>query len=94
MIFLFSAVEFNHLPYNRQLSDHECNEVERMIQMNGDKKLIQQQLIEKTGKKVHLKDIHNIATKSKLKCTKNYVENLKVSKQDEKQIPQKKIEKS
>ena len=61
---------FKFLPRQRHLSKEEKDEVEEMIRVNANKKLLQQHVMEKTGKTVILKDLHNITTEMK-KTSKN-----------------------
>ena len=53
------------LPRQRQLSGEEKAEVEMMMKVNANKKMVQQHMIEKTGKQIILKDLHNIQTNMK-----------------------------
>ena len=55
-----SQAIYDHLPRQRQLGDSVKREAEDMLRMKVDKTLLQQHLIEKTGKVVTMRDIINI----------------------------------
>lgn len=52
---------FQHHPSQRKLQQHEVDEVQNMIKLQANKKLIRQHVQEKTNKVILLKDIHNCA---------------------------------
>ena len=51
---------FQHLARQRKLSDVERTEVEKLLQLDCNKKVLQQKVMSETNKIVTLKDIHNI----------------------------------
>ena len=62
---------FRHLPLQRQLSAATKAKVASLLQMDANKKLVQQQISQESGKIVLLKDLANIATNSKKGKSKN-----------------------
>ena len=54
-----------HHPSQRKIDQDVREEVIQMLSVNANRKLVQQHLTEKTGKRVILKDIHNIGTLEK-----------------------------
>jgi hypothetical protein len=58
---------FNFLPPQRQLSSDERKDVENMLNIQANNKMVQHYIMEKTGEKVGLKDLHNIQTDRKKK---------------------------
>lgn len=67
-MFFFSFLQkyFETIPENRRLDDKEQKEVAHLVNDLGAKKrLVQENIYVKTQKKVLLKDIANIAAKSK-----------------------------
>jgi hypothetical protein len=58
---------FKFLPRQRQLSSDERKDVENMLKVQENKKMVQHYIMEKTGEKVGLKDLHNIQTDRKKK---------------------------
>ena len=60
---------YDHLPSERKLKDKEKENVSEMLQVNANKKRIQQHISQSTGKVVLLKDIHNIKTEKNHKKT-------------------------
>ncbi|XP_065655666.1 uncharacterized protein LOC136081729 isoform X2 [Hydra vulgaris] len=56
---------FNNLPKIRKLNVDEKEDVCRLLSMHGSKWLIKDQVMKETGKKVTLKDLHNLAAKQK-----------------------------
>ena len=67
---------YEHQPRQRQLSDCERKEVQDLLQLKVNKKLLQQHLSEKTGKIVTLKDISNIQTSLRLNAKDNSLQDL------------------
>ena len=65
---------FRHLPRQRQLSAATKAKVASLLQMDANKKLVQQQISQESGKIVLLKDLPNIATNSKKGKSKNYLD--------------------
>ena len=53
---------YEHLPRQRQLHDFDRKEVQDLLQLKVNKKLLQQHLNEKTGKIITLKYISNVQT--------------------------------
>ena len=62
---------FRHLSQQRQLSATTKAKVASLLQMDTNKKLVQQQISQESGKIVLLKDLANIATNSKKRKSKN-----------------------
>ncbi|VDI04173.1 zinc finger SWIM domain-containing protein 3 [Mytilus galloprovincialis] len=58
---------FKFLPRQRQLSGEERKDVETMLKVKANKKMVQSYIMEKTGKKIVLKDLHNIKSEMKKK---------------------------
>ena len=58
-----TKVAFDHLPSQRRLIDADRKHVKEMISVGANRKLIQRQMSEKTGKKIILQDLHNIGSK-------------------------------
>jgi hypothetical protein len=58
---------FKFVPRQRQLSGDERKDVENMFKVQANKKMVQNYIMEKTGGKVGLKDLHNIQTDRKKK---------------------------
>jgi zinc finger SWIM domain-containing protein 3 len=58
---------FKFVPRQRQLSSDERKDVENMLKVQANKKMVQHYIMEKTGEKVGLKDLHNIQTDRKKK---------------------------
>ena len=57
----FQAI-YDHLPRQRKLDDSQQRKAQDLLQMQVNKKLLQQFLNEKTGKILTLKDISSIQT--------------------------------
>ena len=57
-----SEIEYKFHPRVRKV-DRETEEIAQHLKFNANRKLVQQPYKEKTGKKIILKDIHNIATR-------------------------------
>ena len=51
---------FKYLPKQRHLSSEERKDVENMLKVNANKKMLQNYAMQKAVKNVTLKDIHNI----------------------------------
>ena len=52
---------YKFLPRQRQLSGDEKRDVQAMLKVNANKKkLLQAEIMDKTGKVIRLKDLHNI----------------------------------
>ena len=58
---------FKFLLRQRQLSGDEREDIEQMRKVQANKKMVHHYIMEKTGKKVGLKDLHNIQTDRKKK---------------------------
>ena len=56
-------MSFASLPQQRRLSDIEKAEVEDFLAVKPNKKVLQTHVIEKTGKFMRMKDLHNLQTK-------------------------------
>ena len=52
---------------NRHLSSKERQDVENMLKVKANKKMLQNYVMQKTGKNVILKDLHNIQSNIKKK---------------------------
>ena len=57
--------------YQRKLSKEETTEVERLLSLKANKKMVKNKLEQISGKIVTLKDISNISTKQGHKNTRN-----------------------
>ena len=62
---------FRHLLQQRQLSEVIKEKAASLLQMDANKKLVQQQISQESGKVVLLKDLVNIAANSKKGKLKN-----------------------
>lgn len=62
---------FRHLPQQRKLSVATREKATSLLQMDANKKLVQQQISQESGKIVLLKDLANIAANSKKGKSKN-----------------------
>lgn len=58
---------FKYLPKQRHLSSEERQDVENMLKVNTNKTILQNYVMQKTGKNVVLKDLHNIQSHIKKK---------------------------
>jgi len=58
-----SKAVFDLLPRQRRLDDSDQRDVACMIRLGGNKKLIQTHIHETCGKKVSLRDLHNLSAK-------------------------------
>ena len=56
---------FCHMPKQRRLDSEVKKEAEKLLTLRANKKLVQNHLMSTTSKTVTLKDVHNIAAKSK-----------------------------
>jgi hypothetical protein len=63
-----------HLPSQRKLSAETKAKASSLLQMNANKKMIQTQLTQETGKVILLKDLTNIATVAKQGSSRNSVD--------------------
>ena len=61
----------NHLPQQRRLEIGEKNDIEELLKLKVNKKLLQQHMSASTGKVVTLKDISNVQTGLRSKSDKN-----------------------
>ena len=66
---LFEQEIFARLPKQRRLTQQDRKEVQSLSQMKVNKKLLQQHISNKTGKRVTLKDISNIQGKMNAGCS-------------------------
>ena len=66
---LFEQEIFDRLPKQRRLTQQDRKEVQSLSQMKVNKKLLQQHISNKTGKRVTLKDISNIQGKMNAGCS-------------------------
>ena len=62
---------YNHLPQQRRLKIGEKNDIEELLKLKVDKKLLQQHMSASTRKVVTLKDISNVQTGIRSKSDKN-----------------------
>lgn len=56
---------YDHLPRQRRLSEGITQEVQKLLKLKVNKKLLQQHVNDATGKVITLKDITNLQTKAK-----------------------------
>ena len=59
-----SREEFKLNPAVRKLDSETEKEIQSIVRMNGNRKLIQQYYAEKTGKAILMRDIHNLAARA------------------------------
>lgn len=64
-----SAASYEHYPRQRQLDDDTKTEVAKMLKVGANRKLLQRHVSEKTGKRVLMRDIHNLGYRSKSRPT-------------------------
>ena len=62
---------FDHLPKNRALTKDAKAKAAKLLEIKGNKKMIQQQLSFETGKVVLLKDLANLSSSLKKGKTRN-----------------------
>ena len=62
---------FDHLPKNRALTNDAKAKAAKLLEIKGNKKMIQQQLSSETGKVVLLKDLTNLSASLKKGKTRN-----------------------
>jgi zinc finger SWIM domain-containing protein 3 len=62
---------YRHLPQVRKLSKDAQEKAKSLLEMNANKKLVQEAICQDTGNVVLLKDLTNIATATKKKATRN-----------------------
>ena len=60
-----------HVPHQRCLSKEEKLKAAKLLEMKANKKIVQQHLLQETGKLVLLRDITNIAVSVKMLKSKN-----------------------
>eukprot|EP00112_Aurelia_sp_Birch-Aquarium-sp1_P005052 Seg1574.6 transcript_id=Seg1574.6/GoldUCD/mRNA.D3Y31 product="hypothetical protein" protein_id=Seg1574.6/GoldUCD/D3Y31 len=58
-----SKQSYEHLPRQRKLNEDDRNNVQLLMEMQANKKLVQQHVKKITGRKITLKDLHNIDKK-------------------------------
>ena len=63
----FNEKLFKYLPKQRHLSLEERQDVENMLKVKANKKMLQNNAMQKMGKHVILKDLHNIQSNIKNK---------------------------
>lgn len=73
-----SQIIFDHLPRQRRLTEDEKQEVEGLLKMKVNKKLLQQHMSDTTGKVVTLKDVSNVQTSINSQTDRNNIEALVV----------------
>ena len=56
---------FIHLPQQRRLDEDTLEQTKNMLSVKANKKMVQEHIYRQSGKIVILKDLHNIAQKSK-----------------------------
>ena len=66
-----TELEYKFYHSVRKVDKETDNEIASHLQLNANRKLIQQTYKEKTGKNILLKDVHNIATRAKEKSQKD-----------------------
>ena len=59
LVYIYQTL-FKHLPHQRKLDQETKAKALELMSVNGEKKLIQQELSIKSGKVVTLKDLHNL----------------------------------
>ena len=62
---------FKQLPQQRKLPPEVMKETQKLLGLHANRKMVQDKLVEMTGKAVLLKDLANINTRMKLANTKN-----------------------
>ena len=60
-----SEIAFQHLPKQRKLEEQELEEAKSLLRLKANKKMVQEHLINKTGKFVLLRDLSNIRSKNR-----------------------------
>ena len=65
---------WKHLPKQRKLNNEEVSKIQELMSVDGNKKVIQQKIIQETNKIVTLKDITNIAARERQGKTRNSIE--------------------
>ena len=65
---------FKHLPRQRSLPTEAKEKAAKLLQMNVNKKQLQQQLVQETGNVVLLKDLTNIASTTRHGKSRNDVD--------------------
>ena len=60
-----TEIEYKYHPKVRKVDQETEKEIAEHLRFQGNRKLIQQSYSEKTGKKIILKDVHNIASRMK-----------------------------
>ncbi len=79
-----NSENFEHLPRNRILAPEDKKEVVRLKALGADSKKIITEIRAKTGKKIQLKDVHNIVGQSKIpKAVTEFADNLEMGSLDE-----------
>lgn len=75
LIIIFPYQElFKHLPGQRSLPLEAKEKAAQLMQMNVNKKLLQQELVQETGNVILLKDLSNIASAIKRGKSRNDVD--------------------
>ena len=59
-------MRYNHLPRQRKLSPEDEEQAKKVLEMKGNKKLLQNYFLNQ-GKKITLKDISNLDQKCRMK---------------------------
>ena len=62
------------MPRQRSLSTEAKEKASKLLQMNVNKKLLQQELVQETGNVILLKDLTNIATAAKHGKSRNDID--------------------
>ena len=68
---MFCQELFRHLPQQRHLDTQDICKAAKLLQMQANKKLLQQELCQSTGKVVLLKDLHNLSLVTKKGQSRN-----------------------
>ena len=61
-----TEMEYKFHPKVRQVDSDTRKEIEQHMQLNANRRMIQQTYKEKTGKQITMKDLHNIGTKMRI----------------------------
>ena len=69
---IYTLQEFFYtLPHNRRLTPGELKDVQNLLSLKANKKMVKDKIEKTSGKKVTLKDLSNISTKQKSTSTRN-----------------------
>lgn len=62
---------YKHLPHERKLSGEAKENALSLLKMQANKKIVQEELYQKTGNVILLKDLTNLCTSAKKANTRN-----------------------